>query len=234
MATRGVEEIVSQFSTIRAVTFDVGGTLIRPWPSVGHIYAEMAGRHGFDGISPELLNHNFAAAWQARKNFNHTRSDWSDLVNRTFTGLLSHPPGDSFFEELYDRFAEPDCWKVFADVLPALEDLRNLDIRVGIISNWDERLTTLLPRLNLSDYFETIVVSYEVGFPKPSNVIFEYASRKLGLPPGNILHVGDSSSEDYEGARSASFSALLIDRETEEKPNTISSLRQISNHLASR
>ena len=30
---------------IQAVTFDVGGTLIRPWPSVGHVYAEVAARH---------------------------------------------------------------------------------------------------------------------------------------------------------------------------------------------
>ncbi len=38
---------------IRTVTFDVGGTLIRPWPSVGHVYAETAAGHGVKRISPE-------------------------------------------------------------------------------------------------------------------------------------------------------------------------------------
>ena len=28
--------------SIRAVTFDVGGTLIQVWPSVGHVYADVA------------------------------------------------------------------------------------------------------------------------------------------------------------------------------------------------
>jgi FMN phosphatase YigB (HAD superfamily) len=31
---------------VEAVTFDVGGTLIEPWPSVGHIYAEAASKLG--------------------------------------------------------------------------------------------------------------------------------------------------------------------------------------------
>ena len=31
-----------KFSGIKAVTFDVGGTLINPWPSVGDVYVEVA------------------------------------------------------------------------------------------------------------------------------------------------------------------------------------------------
>ena len=30
---------------IKAITFDVGGTLIEPWPSVGHAYAGVAARY---------------------------------------------------------------------------------------------------------------------------------------------------------------------------------------------
>ncbi len=41
---------------IRAVTFDVGGTLIEPWPSVGHVYAEVAARHGVAAIDVATLN----------------------------------------------------------------------------------------------------------------------------------------------------------------------------------
>ncbi len=227
MATNGVKGKVKPSSNIQAVTFDVGGTLITPWPSVGHVYAEVAARHGFKSLSPDLLNHNFGAAWQARKNFNHTRSDWSDLVARTFTGVLPHPPSETFFNDLFDRFAEPDCWKIADDVLQTLETLRGDDIRLGIISNWDERLQLLLPRLDLEKHFETIVVSCEVGFPKPSAVIFEYAARKLGLPPETILHVGDSATEDYEGAKAAGFSGLLLDRKAEAKGTWISSLLQI-------
>src|SRR5206468_3601936 len=73
--------------SIRAVTFDVGGTLIEPWPSVGHIYAEVAARHGMKGLSAVVLNRQFTAAWRARKIFNYARSEWAELVNETFRGL---------------------------------------------------------------------------------------------------------------------------------------------------
>jgi FMN phosphatase YigB (HAD superfamily) len=58
--------------TIRAVTFDVGGTLIEVWPSVGHVYAEVAAWHGVKGLSAELSDRRFAAAWRATRQFSHS------------------------------------------------------------------------------------------------------------------------------------------------------------------
>ena len=49
---------------IRAVTFDVGGTLIEPWPSVGHVYAEVAAQHGWAGLSIEALNRDQSGGLQ--------------------------------------------------------------------------------------------------------------------------------------------------------------------------
>src|SRR6059058_1740055 len=89
---------------IQAVTFDVGGTLIRPWPSVGHVYADVAGRHGVKNLSPETLNRNFAAAWRARRNFQHTREDWARLVDQVFRGICQPPPSRTFFPSIYERF----------------------------------------------------------------------------------------------------------------------------------
>jgi hypothetical protein len=57
----------------------VGGTLIEVWPSVGHVYAEVAARHGVDGLSAELINRRFAAAWKAARQFDYSRSDWAGL-----------------------------------------------------------------------------------------------------------------------------------------------------------
>ena len=89
---------------IGAVTFDVAGTLIEPWPSVGHIYAQIAERHGVK-ISPDVLNQRFAAAWKARKNFGYTKNEWAALVDETFAGLSPHPPSTGFFPDLYQVFA---------------------------------------------------------------------------------------------------------------------------------
>jgi putative hydrolase of the HAD superfamily len=109
-----------------------------------------------------------------------------------------------------------------------LEELATDGIRLGIISNWDERLRVLLQRLKLDRMFETIVVSCEAGFAKPSPVIFELAAEKLGLPPASILHVGDSFEMDVQGARSAGFAALqLIRAEARPHPDAIRSLAEL-------
>lgn len=196
---------------VRAVTFDVGGTLIRPSPSVGEIYADVAARNGWKKVSPETLNRRFATAWKALKNFNHSREEWAALVDETF-GPSAEKPSETFFPEIYQRFAEPDAWHVFEDVLPAFDALAAMDINLGIVSNWDERLRPLLEQLGLSKYFHAVIVSCEVAFTKPSPVIFEQAARMLGEAPENILHVGDSATHDVAGAKSAGFRALLLER----------------------
>jgi putative hydrolase of the HAD superfamily len=205
---------------IEAITFDVGGTLIKPWPSVGHVYAEVAAQHGLKQLSPELLNGKFGAAWKRLKSFNHGRDEWAALVDQTFEGIGPEPPSQTFFPQLYERFSEADAWHVFEDVVPTLEVLAGQGVRLGIISNWDERLAPLLRRLKLDTYFEAIIVSCDVGFPKPSPIIFEHASKKLGVPAGHILHVGDSIEHDIEGAAMAGFQAKLLDRSQGSKPPT--------------
>lgn len=201
---------------IKAVTFDVGGTLIRPWPSVGDVYAEVAARHRLKGVSPDELNRRFAIAWRRLKNFNHSREEWAALVEQSFGGSDKMPPGEAFFEDLYRRFGEQTAWRIFEDTVPALDALASQGVNLGIISNWDERLRPLLEQLGLAKYFEAVIISCEVGFTKPSPVIFEVAARKLGLAPEFILHVGDSMESDVAGARSAGFQAKMICRETGE------------------
>lgn len=192
---------------IRAVTFDVGGTLIEPWPSVGDVYARVAARHGLH-VPADVLNERFAAAWKAKKNFGHQKSEWLDLVNQTFEGQ----PKVSFFPELYQAFADPSAWRVYDDVRPCLERMKQSGIKLGIISNWDERLRPLLTALDLERYFDVIVISSEIGHHKPEPEIFRAAASRLMTPANAILHIGDSRREDFDGARAAGFQSLLLAR----------------------
>ncbi len=224
----GLASPLATIAGIRAVTFDVGGTLMEVWPSVGHVYADEAARHGVEGLSAGLLNQRFGAAWKAAVRFSYSRSDWARLVDATFRGLTDQLPSQTFFDELYDRFAALDAWRVFEDVVPALEALGARGLRLGVISNWDERLRPLLKQLKLAGYFEVIVVSREVGAAKPSRAIFHHAIRKLGVPPETVLHVGDSYTMDVAGARAAGLSALRLNRTTAVgKVGEIKSLREL-------
>lgn len=198
-------------SRVDAITFDVGGTLIEPWPSVGHVYAEVAAQHGVWPVDVDELNRRFSASWKAKREFNHSQDAWFELVRRTFGELAPRLPA-KFFPAVYARFAEPKSWRLCPDALPALDALASRGVRLGVISNWDERLEPLLRALRLASFFEVITVSCDIGFAKPSAVIFEHTVRKFGLPAGRILHVGDSESEDATGARNAGLQALHLDR----------------------
>jgi len=195
-----------------AITFDVGGTLIEPWPSVGHVYATVAEEHGIHGLSPNALNDRFVRAWKALDGRVESMQDWQAIVAATFHGRVSEPDSRVLFDSLYARFVEPSVWHIYDDVRPTLEVLRSRGVRLAILSNWDERLRPLLKQLGLSHYFEAAIVSSEVGSRKPEPAIFQQAAKALGLPPGHVLHVGDSLEQDVRGAHAAGFQALRIQR----------------------
>jgi len=214
--------------SIRAITFDAGGTLIEVWPSVGHVYAEVAARHGIAGLSPHLLDRRFTSAWSRARYFSYSRSDWAALVDATFRGLTEQPPSETFFGELYERFGAPEVWRIYDDVIPALEALTARGLKLGVVSNWDERLRPLLGGLHLAGYFETIVVSRGVEAGKPNGAIFQHAVRRFGLPAAAVLHLGDSLSLDPRGARAADLRAMLLHRAGgPRREGRIASLREL-------
>jgi dihydrofolate synthase/folylpolyglutamate synthase len=218
------------FSSIRAVTFDVGGTLIEPWPSVGGVYASVAAQHGLE-VAAEALDRQFAEAWAARKDFGYSVSDWENLVRQTFAGLAAAPPDQPLFRALYGHFATAAPWRIFDDVAPCLRELKRRGLKLGLISNWDDRLRPLLRALQLDHYFDSMVISCEAGARKPDPKIFQAAAAQLGLPPEAILHIGDRSSEDFAGARAAGLQALQITRsqthESHQSHETLPSLESL-------
>ncbi|MBX3746751.1 MAG: HAD-IA family hydrolase [Verrucomicrobiae bacterium] len=212
---------------LQAITFDVGGTLLQPHPTVGAVYARVAARHGYPALPPEALQSRFQDAWRRIQPFHHSRSDWQRLVHEVFSPLTSAPLPDSLFPALYDEFAQPSAWRVFDDVLPTLDALAAQGIDLGIVSNWDERLRPLLAALRLDRYFDCLVISCETGFAKPSPVIFEEALRQLGRPAASVLHVGDELGNDFAGATAAGLRALHLRRDAPSQDLQIQSLRDL-------
>src|ERR1043166_6015605 len=197
---------------IQAVTFDVGGTLIEPWPSVGHIYAEVAASHGIADLSHEELQRRFVSVFHRRAHSPNTAEEWAEIVDETFAGLVAEPPSKTFFPDLYERFAQAAAWRIYPDVEPAFAALAARGLKLGVVSKWDDRLRPLLGALGLARRFETIVVSCEVNASKPAPAVFQKAAAQLHTPPGTILHVGDSFEMDVKGAHTAGFKALQIER----------------------
>lgn len=104
---------------------------------------------------------------------------------------------------------------LYEDVLPTLNQLQQIDLKMGIISNWDTPLHAMVEELGLSPYFDVIVASHDqrVQRAKPDAAIFEYALKAVGVPAAEAVHVGDSFEADIIGAHAAGIRAILLDRD---------------------
>src|SRR6184192_3648758 len=98
---------------IRAVTFDVGGTLIEPWSSVGEVYGAVARELGLGDFAAERLTDQFICGWKERGEFGYSKAEWRALVEYSFHGLCT--VSDDLFDAIYERFARADAWRIFED-----------------------------------------------------------------------------------------------------------------------
>lgn len=210
---------------IEAVTFDAGGTLIEPWPSVGQVYAEVGREFGLT-CSADQLTTQFKDAWALQTAFRYTRQEWVTIVRQSFAGMAN--VSDALFDAIYERFSESRSWLIYDDVIPTLQKLETIGVKLAVVSNWDDRLRPLLEALGLATYFDEILVSSIVGAHKPDVRIFHRAAETLGVRPEKILHIGDSWREDVEGARAAGSKALRIRRSGVEKDGDVTSLTRVT------
>jgi putative hydrolase of the HAD superfamily len=208
---------------VRALFFDVGGTLLQPHPSVGATYASVAGRYGIVTTADEM-ERAFRQSWKAlkRPGFTVSRKDWWRQVVFQTLGQEN----EACFEELFTTFASPNVWHVFPDVEETLCEARARGLRLGIISNWDERLRPLLTDLGLARHFDSITISCEIGAEKPDARMFQAALQAAGVAAVEAVHVGDSAAEDVYGAEAAGMKAILLDRGGKEA-NALRDLRNL-------
>ena len=101
--------------------------------------------------------------------------------------------------------------KVRPGTREALERLRDAGMQLGVISNSEGAIASLLETVGLADLFETIVDSAVEGVQKPERRIFDIALERLGADAASSLYVGDVHQVDVVGARAAGLRAVLID-----------------------
>ncbi|MGJ3243844.1 MAG: HAD-IA family hydrolase [Opitutales bacterium] len=212
------------FSRIRAVSFDAGGTLIVPHPSVGTVYARILREHGIQA-DQDILDRQFGPAFAAAEQASPTGRDadgerrfWQDVVKATVTPYLKADREPerfvTVFDAMYEAFAHGDAWRLRQGALRTLDTLRRRGYRLVLLSNTDARLRRVLDDLALTGRFEALFLSVETGAGKPDPLAFETVRAWLDLPADNILHVGDSVSKDGRGATGAGWQACLVHRNT--------------------
>ena len=215
----------SQCPIPNVIFFDAVGTLFGVRGSVGEVYSKTAGQFGVN-ISAEILDRAFKQSFRAAPPCTFPGADpkkiptlefewWEAVALRTFqsAGVLEQFDGwAGFFKKLYDRFATAEPWFVYPDIPSTLERYQSLDIELGVLSNFDSRLRSVLKELELADFFSSVTISTEVGAAKPDPLIFTTALKKHNCIPQEAWHVGDSHRDDYEGANAAGLRGILLER----------------------
>lgn len=117
---------------------------------------------------------------------------------------------EELFEEVYEYFCGADAWHVSPGAVEALDRIKNnLNLKTAVVSNFDTRLRRIMQELGISELFDAVIVSAEVGVEKPNPCLFEAACDALGVEPGDAVHVGDDRRNDLYGARDAGCFAWL-------------------------
>jgi HAD superfamily hydrolase (TIGR01549 family) len=207
---------------IEAITLDFFNTLIfhRGGRARGRLLVEYLRDAGFDP-KPwehcmlyeifELHDAAYSPLWpQPRKD-----AYYVTLASRVFEslGIGGSPEVASRHAGALWHILGPDRFDVFPDVGPTLEVLKERGVPLAVISNWQRGLGNFCYELGLSGWLDHILASAELGFAKPDPRIFREACRRLGVPPGRTLHVGDTMIDDYQGAEGAGLPVVLLDRD---------------------
>jgi putative hydrolase of the HAD superfamily len=208
----------------QVIFLDAVGTLFGVRGSVGGIYSEVAARYGVD-CEPEVLNRHFYTAFKQAHPCvfpDVSIADipeyqwWREINRQTFMAAgvwAQFDDFDTFFRELYGYFATAAAWEIYPDVIPALTRWQQTGVKLGVLSNFDSRLYTVLEVLKLDRYFSTVTISTEVGAAKPHSKIFTAALGKYSRSSDSAWHIGDSWDEDYLGASNAGLRAIWLDRD---------------------
>jgi len=222
---------------VAGITFDFGNTLIRAdWAGLRSVVDVTAARlreHGsIDSVEP------FLAAWAIERDRQFRiqvpllrELDLAERVRHVLAGLRGAvvPARDDepWDEAAVTSLVEDDevelaietysqGFVVAMDPIPDAEATlrwaRESGFRVGILSNWPlaRTIDAYVAGRGWDPYLDAIVVSQRVGVIKPHPAIFEAAASALGLPPAQLLHVGDDWAADVVGARQAGWRAAYL------------------------
>ena len=211
----------------KVIFLDAMGTLFGLKSSVGEIYQQYALDYGVK-VDAELIDRAFAESFKSAPPLAFSTTElvaleeqefawWKKVVQTAFSQLdllAEFSNFTDYFRDIYRYFATQDPWYIFPDVVPALKRWQNQGIELGVISNFDTRLKRVLKVLELEQFFTSVTISSETGFAKPDPNIFKIALNKHGFTAQQAWHIGDSFTEDYQGAKQAGIWAFCLNRDS--------------------
>ena len=177
---------------------DVGGERVwEAWLAASRRMSRSEGADHDDPLAgPEPAFRSFAERWPAY---------FAEAFAETGVSAV---PADAAFRHLWDVMSASPA---YPETLEVLEALRANGYRVAIGSNADEgHLVDALGAAGIS--VELVLSSERARSYKPRRPFFDQLCREIGLPPEQIVYVGDSPSADVTGANHAGMPVYWVHR----------------------
>jgi putative hydrolase of the HAD superfamily len=227
---------------IRAVLFDLGGTLMysrEPWePILECGYQALARSLYEEGFNLDCAELPRAVRYHLDRYF--ARRD-ENLFETTYQAVLrellaerGYPNADDkSIRRALDAFyahTQPN-WILEEDATLMLRALEAGGYRLGLVSNAGDNqdVFQLVDRFDIEPFFDFILTSAACSYRKPHPRIFELALAHWRIPPQEVSMVGDSLEADIRGAQQLGLFGVWITRRVS-KPH----MRQFEGSRATR
>jgi putative hydrolase of the HAD superfamily len=230
---------------IRAVLFDMGGTLItfdgvHPGEVFQRILISLGISSSLDEIKRAFLNAEKEAkeldllSLIGKMKREEYWLKWDSLVLKH----LSIPEGKELAKVVQSKWSDHVNCTSYPEAKMVLSKLKQKKLALGLISNaYEEEINRVLEEANLEKRTFDIIVGVDtVQNMKPHPDIFNYALEKLKVRPEETWFIGDNIEADYEGAEKVGTRAFLIKRKEAEGMKeiglrTITNLKDIFRHI---
>ena len=113
--------------------------------------------------------------------------------------------------EAYEKERDQQL-KLYPGVIETLAALKKSGLVLGIITDAPKvKAEARLKKLGLYGIFDVVVTFDDTGHHKPSDLPFKKALEQLGMPPEQVLMVGDSLERDVLGAQKMGIRGALAE-----------------------
>lgn len=189
---------MTRFAGIRAVLFDLDGTLVDTAPDLARALNLQRARHGLPALADDIV----------RPQASHGARGLLGL------GFDLHPDDAKFAamrEEFLELYAANICHRSqpFPGIPDLLDALEARQLKWGVVTNKPARFTEpLMSILDLAERAACIVSGDTCPQPKPHPAPMLAAAALCGSDPAHCLYLGDAE-RDIQAANAAGMPALV-------------------------